>query len=349
MLFIFTKQGDNQRHLLYYLIGLLLFLFSGLRYAGVDYFNYNDIFDKTANLWDLSLDNFYSVHGEFGFYIINVIIKSFDMPFEMLMIIIAFINIYLLVRNSQKYSMVPLMSILLYYNRFYIDRNLGQIRAAVACMIVVYALQYISDKNFKKYFFLVLAACMFHKLSLMAIVLYFVGNYELKNVSIIASMTICAIIGAVIPIDDSVGLLLVYFSDMRFADYLGDTEYYMKDLGVFYPVTIMQVIIVIIYLSMRDKLKKIMPYNNLMLNMYLLSTLWLLLTHKFGIYAGRLATLFGTAEIFLLAAMPYWFENKIYRYRCIAFLSMISFTFLLIKISDIDRCPEYQSILELII
>ena len=63
MLFIFTKQGDNQRHLLYYLIGLLLFLFSGLRYAGVDYFNYNDIFDKTANLWDLSLDNFYSVHG----------------------------------------------------------------------------------------------------------------------------------------------------------------------------------------------------------------------------------------------------------------------------------------------
>ena len=118
-LLAFTKQGFKMKIVLYYTVGVFLVLFSGLRYGGVDYFNYKGIFNNVVELSSSTIDNFFNVHGELAYYLINALIKSFDMPFEMVIFVVSITSISLLIKNSVKYSPYPFLVILLYYNRFF--------------------------------------------------------------------------------------------------------------------------------------------------------------------------------------------------------------------------------------
>lgn len=346
MLCVNTKEGNTYKEIIYYFVAVLLIFVSSLRYEGVDYYGYMAIYNDINPLLELTFNNIQDTHGELGFLIINSIIKTFNGGFELVLFIISLLCVYLLVKNSCKYTLLPLLTILLYYNRFFIDRNLAQIRAAVACMIVIYALEYVKKRNWTRFIITLMCAIMFHKISIIGVFMYFMDKIRIRGYVFIVIVIVSFFIGMWIPIDNSVQLLVAYIGDFKFSGYLGDTDHFMKDLGLFYPVTIMQLFVLIFLNYHRDKLERISPYFNLLFNMYLFSTVWLLLFHKFGIYAGRLATLYGTAEVLLISYVPLLYVNKKARIISMFFIIVLSFSLMLLKISDTEHCPEYKNLIE---
>ena len=64
----------------------------------------------------------------------------------------AILSCVLLVNVSRTYSCLSLLSIYIYYTRFFIDRDIAQVRSGLAALIVVYGIKYIIKKDFLKYF-----------------------------------------------------------------------------------------------------------------------------------------------------------------------------------------------------
>lgn len=342
----YVKECSRYRVLLYYLVAVVLVAFSTFRYEGIDYYGYVEIYDEVKSLLEMDFNNIVNTHGELGFLLINSFVKSFNGGIEYVFFAVSLICIYLLVKNACMYSGMPILSLVLYYNRFFIDRNLGQIRACIACMIIMYSIKFVKEKSAKKFFLSLLCACLFHKIAIIGLFVYFIDKQRITLQKLFVIVFIAGLIGFLIPLDATLQILIAYIGDFKFAGYLGDTEYFMRDLGVFYPVSVMQVTL-LFYLSLyRGKLEGKFPYFNLMFNMYLFSTVWLLVMHKFGIYGARMATLYGTVEVMLMTYIPFVFKNRWSRYMSIFVILVISFGFMLLKISDKKAYPDYKSIIE---
>lgn len=57
------------------------------------------------------------------------------------------LSMFFLYKDLKKYSIYPLIGLCAYISRFFINRNLSQIRAGLAYLIVIWGIKYIHEKN----------------------------------------------------------------------------------------------------------------------------------------------------------------------------------------------------------
>jgi hypothetical protein len=88
------------------------------------------------------------IHGEFLYLIGNSILKDFTENFVYLFLIIATFAVGLNCYSSYKYSPYPLVSVFLYYSHPYLYKELIQMRAGLACAVVLFSIQYLVSKRF---------------------------------------------------------------------------------------------------------------------------------------------------------------------------------------------------------
>lgn len=314
-----------------FFIILLLTFFCGLRgtYVGADYINYMEIFQQVPTLDSLS-KGYNEIHGELLYLFINSIIKTFTFDSVFIFLFIAFLTALINIYNFNKYSHFFILSVLLYFSHFYLNKDFIQIRTALSSAILYFTIPYILNKKFFKFSIVVGIASLIHSAAIVMFFVYFYSFIEFskKRVFIILAITI------ILSFTNWLHLILEILTNYNILPYsvsLYIGSEYDYPLGLSNPITIKQIIILsffTIYYNFYNKLK----YFKIMYNMYFLSTIWIILFSEFAIIAARVASFMSIVEVIILPMLILKF-----RYKKTIYILLVLFAFLVLYINIFFR------------
>lgn len=310
----------SRRYAFYILlfVSFLMILFIGLRgYTGADSYNYISFFkESTTTVWECkSLEKGYA---EYGFYYLSVILKSIWNNPDFYFIAISFLTFTFLLKAIKIFAIYPLLGFCVYYARFLMFRDMNQIRAALAIVIVIYALSFLVKQETRKYFWWVLFATTLHYSASLAFIFGWVYTMKLTTPKVGLVLMFSAFIGVMGELILKPVLISAGFS--IFLTYINTTN-----LGLANPVILFQVVFCFLFFYFEDLLQERQYGYYVLRNAYLFSTVILLVTANLGEIGGRLATLFATCEIFIIPALISTIRPRILSYGIIVVIISLIF------------------------
>lgn len=197
-----------------------------------------------------------------------------------------------------------------YISRFMLGRNMMQIRAALAIAVIVYAMRYVAEHNFKKYFIYIVIGSLLHYSILLALPFYWFNKIPLSRkticLTIVGSLVIAALFSPFI--NDKVAAFSAVYNVAT--SYTDDTSSYTIGKGLSNPMIYFQIFILLVYTFLERRLANVAPYYHTFRNGYLYSTIILILMSSFATLSGRTSTIFATLEIFIIPAFFASFKPK---------------------------------------
>ena len=201
--------------------------------------------DYTKPLYDWSqLDEPFG-YTEYGFYFLGVIFKTFSSNTTLYLIFIAALTFIFMYKDFRRYCYYPLFGVAAYISRFYLARNFIQIRAGLSYAIILWAVQYISKRDWKRYFLWIFIAYQFHESAILAVPLYFLCMINIKKWHIWTGIAVAFILGGVFT-GFMRGLVAEYASDIV-STYVQDE--YQREWGLLNPVIYFQLAVLYLYKS----------------------------------------------------------------------------------------------------
>lgn len=156
----FSKLSSNFYGLI---IAVMMVLFAGLRNkVGTDWIAYNDAYFYKN--WDVEL----------GYSFLNDLFSDLNLPYNLFLLFLNLISIYLYYSTLKKYISFFVISLLIFFSDYYMYYNLSGIRQAIAISIVIYSIRFLIEKNFTKFLLTIIFACFFHVTSIIFIGAYFI-------------------------------------------------------------------------------------------------------------------------------------------------------------------------------
>lgn len=278
------------------LISVLFILFIGLRgETGADSYTYISFFDnQTTTVWNWQVIE--RGYAEFGFYYLSVLLKSVSSNVNIYFTGISFLTFVFLILSIKRFGMYPLLGFCVYYARFLFFRDMNQIRAALAIVVVIYALSFLVKHEKKKYCCLVLCAASLHYSVFIALFFCFMYDNKFSIAGILKILITSALIGILSGVLLKKILISTGFGIFR-------TYVDTNDLGLTNPVIVFQVTLCILFFFFEGKLCNKQYGYYVLRNAYLFSTVILLLASNLGVIGARLSTQFATCEIFIVPAI----------------------------------------------
>lgn len=188
-----SEQTRKNRKLFIVLVCLQWILISGLRdlSVGADTQNYANLFNEHLNLsWRQIIHELiiyitnggeYSLEYEPGYILFEKIIGSFTTNPIIYNFIIALIFMSAFGYYVYKNSIDPCLSFIIYDALFYNMFSLTGYRQTIAVAIaVLFGSEFIKKRKLIPFLILVLVACLFHKTTLIFLLLYFLANKKIK-------------------------------------------------------------------------------------------------------------------------------------------------------------------------
>lgn len=319
----------------------LLAVTAGLRfYTGYDFKPYQSFYfdlDSMSNVFDGSID------AEPGFLLLNYIFKSLGFNFYFFTLFFSAITIFLLCKFAYRYTPYPSLILVYYFARFFLVRDMGQIRSALACIILLYGIPFVTKKKPIHFLLIVFLASLFHVTAWIFIVAY-IFNYVFKTLSlknVFSLLFLSLMLGSIVQVPD----LYLWAVPERYIAYFTSPSYtngqwilnpiLWMQLGLFFGVSFC------VHATENNEKKKL----DISLKVYLIASLILIAFGDLGTVGGRLSTLFATSEILLV---PYLFSN-LTKNKLINITLFFSFSFMvfclifIISGTYIDYVP-YQTI-----
>lgn len=308
-LLVMNKQFYKYRQIILFVISGMLILLAGLRVdIGYDYDSYKDIFNNAPNLYQLIVyGNRTSI--EIGYILINSIVKTIGGNFNLVLFISASISLVIITKSLTKYSVYPILSILIYVSRFYFVRDMGQIRSSIACAIVLYSIKFINRKKLKEFTITILIACLFHNVAFVGFLLYGFNLIKFKDYKYVYQLLVASFIISQLNV---INLILKIVSNIlpQYSAYV-NSDYYNLSNNLINPVLIMQILILVMFVYFRKEIECKNENYKVILNGYLISTLILILLSDYYTLAGRISTVFATFEILIIPMFAkYIFKDK---------------------------------------
>lgn len=186
---IFKRFNNIKGQFICILIGIQLFIISALRVdTGFDFDDYNNIFIEISHL---RIKDFLTFPVEKGYELLNAFIAIFTQNFQWVIVITAFLTIVILTVVVYRYSENYILSFLLYIPFFYFF-TLSGIRQGLALSISLLSFQFLREKKFFKYCFVVFLATSFHYTAIILLPAYFILNIKLtwKKISVFGALTL---------------------------------------------------------------------------------------------------------------------------------------------------------------
>lgn len=280
----------------------LMALMAGLRfYTGYDFLSYKDFFQQTDKFSDIFNG---TVDAESGYLFLNYLFSSIGLNFYFFILFFSIVSIGLLGYFLYRYTPYPSLFLMYYYARFFLVRDMGQIRSALACIILLYAIPFIIKKKFIPFLLIVLLASLFHVTALFFVAAYILNSLleKLTIKNVFSLLMISMTIGILIQIPQLYawaipGRYLAYFTSPDYTDgkWLLNPILWMQ-LALFFGSFLF------IHPTSEEEKSKF----NVYLKTYLISSLVLVTAGTLGTVGGRISTLFATSEILLV---PYLFTN----------------------------------------
>ena len=263
--------------------------------------------DYTNSLWNwTSKDSPYG-YSEYGFYFLGVIFKTFSNSVTGYLLFIAGLTFVFLYKDFKRYCYYPILGVCAYVSRFYLARNFIQIRAGLSYAVVLWAVQYITKRDWKRYFFWVFIAVLFHSSSLLAVPLYFLCLVKIKKWHIVVGIIIAFILGGVFT--EPIRLLVSnYATDMNVTTYV--TKNYQREQGLLNPMIYFQLIVLFVYTFNERILKWTSPDYYTIRTAYFYSTFILISLSMYTALSGRTSSMFSTLEMAIIPTMINTFVKK---------------------------------------
>ncbi len=170
-------QGKTKYREEWYFVLLVVFvLIAGLRWRfAADTVRYmHDFYHNTPEIWNLTFDTFLSSGSPPLWILLNSIVKSIGGKFFLIQLIQATIVDTLFFKYFKKHSSYPFACLVLFFFWRYQYFNMMIMKAAVALSIIMFANDYLLQKKYLKWFFLILIATGFHQSSILLLVTPFV-------------------------------------------------------------------------------------------------------------------------------------------------------------------------------
>lgn len=235
------------------------------------------------------------VSYEKGYEFIVKLCNILGFTYEQYIFILAFISFLLLFICVKRYSPMPQFTILLYVGSFFIFYNIIALRQSISIIIFILSLQYLNNKEYKKYSICLLLAFLFHK---SAIVLFagtfFIGWFKLNIIQ-------ASILGAITLFIHSFNLFdfIKIFPSIGLSFVSDKMQYYTDDDRTFTLTTIIKLSILffLILLSYKKLLQR--PYFRIFANMTLLYIALFIMFSKWGVLT-RMWVYFEIGYIFLI-------------------------------------------------
>lgn len=270
---------------------------------------YADSFKNTPTISGYSVSDTPFGYGEVGFYFLASLIRTLTSNCTLYFIVISGITFIFLYKSLRRYSIYPLVGLCVYIARFFLSRNMMQIRAALAIAVIVYALRYVAERNFKKYFIYIVIGSLLHYSILFALPFYWFNKIPFSRKTVLM-MTVGAIVVAAMFKPLIHNMIGEYSTGLDIAtSYTIDNSEYSIGKGLANPMIYIQIFILLVYTFLERKLKYIVPLYETIRNGYLYSTVILILLSSFLTLSGRLSTIFATLEIFIIPAFLTGFKS----------------------------------------
>ncbi len=203
ILFFAAHDYDRQMNkytsdIIYFWLFLIFWLVAGLKYeTGVDWPGYTEFFNNSESIKEVinkASYSFFKTEFEFGYVLLNSIVKTFTDNAQWLFLLIAFITNLMLFSSLKKYSKHIFVSLLIYYGTTYFILDMSGIRQCISLNLFLISLQYILERHFLKYLLVIIIASLFHISSLFLIPMYFVMGKEYKSWLLILIISVGIII-----------------------------------------------------------------------------------------------------------------------------------------------------------
>lgn len=273
--------------------------------------------DYTPSLLDLSPENKPFGYSEWGFYLLGSIVKLFSEDSVVYFLFIAALSFVFLYRDLRRYCYYPLLGLCAYVARFYIGRNFIQIRAGLSYAIILWAVQYITRRDWKRYFFWVLVAYQFHTSAVIAIPLYFLCLIKIGKKQIIAGILLAFVIAGFFSGFVS-GIVGDVSSDLDVATtYV--SEAYTREMRLANPMIYFQLLILLLYTYGENRLNKLSIDYYTIRTAYFYSTFILITLSSYTALSGRTSSMFSTLEMAIIPSIVNTFNPNS---RWLAYLVM---------------------------
>ena len=271
--------------------------------------------DYTRPLYEWSQVDEPLGYGEYGFYFLGVIFKTFSSNTTAYLTFIAALTFIFMYKDFKRYCYYPLFGVAAYISRFYLARNFIQIRAGLSYAIILWAVQYISKRDWKRYFLWVLLAMQFHTSAVIAVPLYFLCMINIKKWHIWTGIAIAFILGGVFT-GFMRGLVAEYASDIA-STYVQDE--YQREWGLLNPVIYFQLAVLYLYTQNEEVLKYTSEDYYTMRTAYFYCTFILISVSMYTALSGRTSSMFATLE---MAIIPPIINTLSKKNRSIAYIGM---------------------------
>lgn len=321
-LFALYAEGLQARYKRYWLIAICIILayLAGIRdinsWADTEVY-VASFLDYTPTISDLTQYSQPFGYSEMGFYYIGVVVKTFTSNVTIYLIFIAALSFFFLYKAFDKYCYYPILGVCAYISRFYLARNLIQIRAGLSYAIILVAVQYITKRDWKRYFAWVFLAYLFHHSALIAVPLYFLCMIDIKKKHIVIGTLIAFIIAGFYS-NVVRSLVADRVTDLDVATtYI--TEGYQRDWGLSNPMIYFQTFLLLVYTFTEDRMRLTTSHYLTIRNAYFYSTLILITLSCYTALSGRVSSQFATLEMVIIPSIAYSFLKKD---RWIAYLVM---------------------------
>lgn len=298
----------------YYAVLIILAFVAGCR--SIDWpdtiFYATDYIYDTPSLNDFTVRSYQEAdlrYAERGFFLLSSCIKTLTSNVHAYFTIISILTIFFVAKSLNKYCVYPLLGILVYISRFFIGRQMMQIRAGLAIAVVVWALQYIEKRNFWKFLFVVLVATTLHHSAIFILPVYWLYRipFTFKRIILILGISFFA---AAMASTFIISHITNISNEMNFATtYTLETSQYTQGKGLLNPMLYYQSAVLLLYSYHEKKLSQSTPCYKTIRNGYLYSTIVLIILSSFGTLSGRLSTIYSTFEVFMLPSFLLLFTN----------------------------------------
>ena len=309
-------KGNDKKYVLM-VVCVVMTLLAGMRdYTWPDTIVYVMSFeDYTKPLYEWSQIDEPLGYSEYGFYFLGVIFKTFSTNTTLYLIFIAALTFIFMYKDFKRYCYYPLFGVAAYISRFYLARNFIQIRAGLSYAIILWAVQYISKRDWKRYFFWIIIAYQFHASAVLAVPLYFLCMINIKKWHIWTGIAVAFILGGVFT-GFMRGLVAEYASDIA-STYVRDE--YQREWGLLNPVIYFQLAVLYLYTQNEEVLKNTSEDYYTMRTAYFYSTFILISVSMYTTLSGRTSSMFATLE---MAIIPPIINTLSKKNRSIAYIGM---------------------------
>lgn len=321
-------NNSKFRKIITLLIALGLVMFAGIRGPNVDA-DYDVYTDRFNTISRMSLKEIIDVVGflsmEPGFVFLNASISTLGLGAEALFFVVAALAVTVKSIFIYRYSPYIGLSFTLYFVHIYLHTEMIQIRGGLAVSILLFSVKYLASRNFLKFLVVIMGAMSIHKMSILALPMYFLYSPSFfNNYKYICFGLLACFASIIFPPLELLKTILAGSIPMFDLYYSWDRFNY--SLGYFNPTFIKGLFTFILLYMVRDRLfERYGDFYKGAIFILFIAMVWLFVFRDFAILAARGAAFINTTDFIIAPAVIYAFKSKtpiFFAILCLAYIML---------------------------